>query len=51
MKRGASVSRAFIVEYAVKDEDGRFRTEQKRIPAIITVSTARRLGWDSRFEH
>jgi energy-coupling factor transporter ATP-binding protein EcfA2 len=42
--------KGFIVEYTVKDEDGRFRTEQKRIPAITTVSTTTRLVLDSQFE-
>jgi energy-coupling factor transporter ATP-binding protein EcfA2 len=42
--------KGFIVEYTVKDENGRFRTEQKRIPAITTISTTTRLVLDSQFE-
>jgi energy-coupling factor transporter ATP-binding protein EcfA2 len=42
--------KGFIVEYTMKGEDGRFRTEQKRIPAITTVSTTTRLVLDSQFE-
>jgi len=42
--------KGFIVEYTIKGEDGRFRTEQKRIPAITTVSTTTRLVLDSQFE-
>jgi hypothetical protein len=40
----------FIVEYTVKDENGRFRTEQKRIPAMTVISTTTRLLLDSQFE-
>ena len=43
--------RGFTVEYTVRDaETGRFRTEQKRIPAMTTVSTTTRLMLDSQFE-
>jgi energy-coupling factor transporter ATP-binding protein EcfA2 len=42
--------KGFIVEYTIRDEEGRFRTEQKRIPAITTVSTTTRLSLDSQFE-
>jgi energy-coupling factor transporter ATP-binding protein EcfA2/uncharacterized C2H2 Zn-finger protein len=42
--------KGFIVEYTIRDEEGRFRTEQRRIPAITTVSTTTRLSLDSQFE-
>lgn len=42
--------KGFVVEFTVRDEDGRFRTEQKRIPAITTISTTTRLLLDSQFE-
>ena len=42
--------KGFIVEYTVRDEEGHFKTEQKRIPAITTVSTTTRLVLDSQFE-
>jgi hypothetical protein len=43
--------RGFTVEYTVRDsETGRFRTEQKRIPAMTTISTTTRLMLDSQFE-
>jgi len=43
--------KGFIVEFTVRDrEDGRLRTEQKRIPAITTISTTTRLILDSQFE-
>ncbi|MGB9694041.1 MAG: hypothetical protein ACPLYF_04290, partial [Fervidobacterium sp.] len=42
--------KGFIVEYTIKDEKGRFRTEQSHIPAITTVSTTTRLILDSQFE-
>lgn len=42
--------KGFMVEYTVKDESGRFKTEQKRIPAMTTVTTTTRLVLDSQFE-
>jgi len=42
--------RGFVVEYTVRDKNGRFRTEQKRIPAMTIISTATRLVLDSQFE-
>ena len=40
----------FVVEYTVRDDAGRFRTEQKRIPAMTVISTTTRLLLDSQFE-
>jgi len=40
----------FVVEYTVKDNAGRFRTEQRRIPAMTVISTTTRLLLDSQFE-
>jgi predicted transcriptional regulator len=42
--------RGFVVEYTIKDESGRFRTEQRRIPAMTVVSTTTRLVLDRQFE-
>jgi hypothetical protein len=42
--------RGFVVEYTVKDESGRFRTEQRRIPAMTVISTTTRLVLDRQFE-
>jgi RecA/RadA recombinase len=46
----SSDDKGFIVEYTVKDESGRLTTEQKRIPAITTISTTTRLEIDRQFE-
>jgi DNA-binding MarR family transcriptional regulator len=50
MKFLSTEDQGYIIEYTVKDESGRFTTEEKKIPPITIVTTTTRVYVDSQFE-